>query len=743
MKKLIVHAGIAIFFTVFGYTSLIAQNIVIDLDSAIKEYSADFSKSFTIKVTSKSTDKIMVQMNSLLVPPVIYESVAPAAIKIPFTAIKGGGLSFKDKDGKTVKIAKDQKRFALSFDEKMIIINKSTTPAPGIAGSTAPATTVVKNEWQIDLDDLKAQYLIDFTKDLVVTFTAKDTKKQAVTISFKKDEKPTVLHAGVDPNKFPLSFKAEGGALVIQDASDKPYKVVQTPFTVFVGDKEVKFEKKVISAERSVAPGDEEEDNGPKVPYWSYLKGDSLKFSLAEFKLLTGTNNNCCDGCASCDDDAFVGNNRIIYDARSGLTYFLNENTTLNSNICNTKASYQSYKINHRKKIKVSAHDPLVFIVENVNPALYDLELSDSAILANAETTALLESLLLGRSEGKPGSNNTDIQGEEEAAAKQKIDEEEYLKVKTGLMLVKAEMWELLENLRKSSPYLHNCIQDKKRKALDKINGYPGTLLKSRYASYSFIQLTDIFLNQETEDSTLNHQIKALYGEFVAASWKIAYRYPQVPETDQLHFKLSITAKPNSPYPSLLKVKMKHPTQTVYIKNFFKVDVSSGLYTGFMKDQTYVLQPDTVSVRNVANSGDSVTNIKRIVDEDVIRNEIGFASFLHLYYKYSNWFNIGGAVGAGISFDKTVRPRYFLGMSLLFGTSNRVCLNGGAVWGNYQQLSNQYKMTGGQYNTLKDTESSLNYTTRFRNSWFVSVSYNLPFLTRKKSSTEASPGDND
>lgn len=193
---------------------------------------------------------------------------------------------------------------------------------------------------------------------------------------------------------------------------------------------------------------------------------------------------------------------------------------------------------------------------------------------------------------------------------------------------------------------------------------------------------------------------------------------------------LAITKKTNSPYPSLLDSKF--PTQTVYVKNYFKVDISSGLFYGFMKNHSYSIAADSSIIKS-STGADSTKKGNHIVSENVGSNELGFASFVHLYYKWGNDVNVSLTLGAGVNFVTTVQPRYFTGVSLLLGHDNRFCVNTGIEFGNQKLLSDQYvKDANGVYNVTPGT-SSIVYKTQFSHALFISLSYNLPFIKSKTS----------
>lgn len=578
----------------------------------------------------------------------------------------------------------------------------------------------------IEIGKSDVEYETDFAKSFKIQFKAKKGAKADINISQTDPPMSEVLSKNADLSTKTIDFNYDPSKKKPFVKNSKEGDVpIDGNFQIIVDGKEYQIVKS------HPAPPKVDTETQNELPYWSYVITDKIAaFSLKQF-YIDPSFLKCCDDCKSCDDTSFGPNNRIIYDARSGVTYFVPQDSSTTIKLCDPQFM-KRYRVGNRKKIVLDAGDPVVLIVENVNPGLYNVEIADSSFLTNNESTSALERLLFQSSEGT-SSNIPEAQSTKgKGSAK-----EDYVMVKAALLLVRAEMVGLLENLRVGNLYLHNCIQERKQAALKEIDAYPMLLMPDssklgKYRKLSFLQLTDIFLDRETEDSVLNKQIHKLYSEFLqTASYKIAYRYSQIPEHDILNFRVAIKPKPSTPYPSLLNTQMRHPTQTVYVRRFFKVDVSSGLYMGFKKDRTYSL-----AALQIEKEGQPV-DMKRIVREDRNR-ELGFASYLHMYYKFHSVVNPAFTIGAGVSFDRTVRPRYFTGLSLLVGQNNRICISGGAIWGNYEDLSNQYTKTGKEFDFLSASTTELAYRTTFKGGWFVSLSYNLPFLKRK-SSTEAKP----
>lgn len=688
-------------------TKLKAQDISVNTQSIEATYQTDLKKSFKINFTGSKKDP---GLSILLITddgtPTLMKGVPDGNFSIPFTIVSGK-LTVKKSDKKDVIVSGN---FSVKFGDKAFEVQQQTAKPQGVS---------------VDVKKPEKEYTADFTKDFAITFKNNE-KDDKATLTLTVDKTASTLKKGTDKGDFDIKFSSADGKLTTKDADGKDVVITGSSFSLSYNNTAmtIKSKAKVVAA---VAPADVKSDPKPEaVPYWSYLKGKDFAFSLAAERKFE----DCQGDCASCDDDAFKNNNQLIYDAKSGLTYFVKADETFNSPVNN--ADNKNFIVKHDKRIVMSAGDPLVLVVKNVNPALYNITLADSVLLTNNESTDLIEKLLLQKSETGVTIEGSGGTPEKEVSPEQK----DYYTVKAAMMIINAEMYQTLEVYRKTNLYLHNCIVKKKATAAGKIDVALHGIVGNSYDKFTFLQMVDLFLDRTSADSTLYMQLKERYGEFVTADYTIAYRLGEMPEQDMMLLRLGIAAKKNAPYPSLLSVSGKRPTQTIYIKDFFKIDVSSGLYLGFNnRDENYSLVSRTSTVKTAAG-GDST--IRRIVKENDGKNEFGFAGFVHFYPKFSSWFNVSATIGTGLSLTQKVRPRYFTGLSLLLGSNNRFCLTGGAMWGSYQQLSDQYEKTGDVYNDLKPSETTLNYKSTFKGTGFISISYNLAFLKRKQASTATS-----
>ncbi|WP_439697018.1 hypothetical protein ACFGVS_00650 [Mucilaginibacter sp. AW1-7] len=681
-----------------------AQDISVNTQSPDATYQTDLKKSFKINFTgAKKDDNLAVLLVADDGSPTLQKGVPDGNFSIPFT-FAAKKLTVKNSDKKDVTVTGN---FSIKYGDKTFQVQQQAADAQVVA---------------IDIKKPLKEYNADFTKDFKLTFKNND-KDDKMTLTLTVDKTPNTLKKGSDKTDFDVKFSSADGKVTTKDAVGKDVVISGTSFTLNYNNIAMVIKSK---AKTTATPPAADADAAAKpdpIPYWSYLKDKTFEFSLKaerDFK-------KCPDECESCDKDIFKNTNQLIYDARSGLTYFVKENETVTGAI--TDVGNKIYRVKHDKKIELDAGDPLVLVIKNVNPALYDITLADSVLLTNNESTDMLNKLLFEK-----GETGVTIQGSGTPATKEITPEQkDYYTVRAALMVVNAEMYQTLETYRKTNLYMHTCIVDKKRTAVAKLDNALKGLIGTSYDKYKLLQMVDLFLDPATADSTLRQELRERYGEFLAADYVIAHRLGVMPEQDMLFLRLGIIAKKNAPYPNLLSTSVQRPTQTIYIKNFFKIDVSSGLYMGFnTRDETYGLADRTSAVKTTAGAD---STIKRIYKENDGKNEFGFASYVHFYQKISRGFNVSATLGAGLSLTQTIRPRYFTGGSILLGSNNRFCITGGAMWGSFQQLSDQYEKTGDVYNDLKPTVTSLNYKSTFKATPFIALTYNLAFLKRKQAST--------
>jgi hypothetical protein len=588
--------------------------------------------------------------------------------------------------------------------------------------STAIENNETLGEAELDFSKEGAAIVINLPEGKDKTFAEEQRKKIHIFLESKKDViKEFLFVAGKPVNMLQFILKSAG----YEKAKEGDKIVLQT------SDKKTVIIK--IVNKKTAAEAESDKSATPVTDYWKYHKEAKELHRLLNLEAFKISADFCCDACKGCEDTIFKYNNRIVYDALSGLTYFAkykfnakkNESKDKVNKLCTpTEAERKEIEkaiVRNGNRIKLKAGDPVVFIVKNVNPAMYNTELSDSSFLVNIETNELLNSGLVRTFSGQGKKKD------EEAVTQP----DDYLTVKSVLIRLNAEMKELVANYELMSRTANNCIQQKKAAALIQIDSVLFKLTEIKGLSLN--GLADLYLTSN-EDKELSQSLKDLHHKLIGTNYTIAYRFPRVPEADQIHYFLSIIRKENAAhrYPDLL-AKSKTPTQVAHVTGFFKVDVSSGLYYGALNDSKFSLRKDSTSTTPVVKGN-------RIVQEDVGKNEFGFASYVHLYYKFGAWVNAGLNIGAGVNFEDKPKPRYFAGASIMIGSNNRLCINGGAMWGKAETLSDQYpKEADGSYKWLPESETQLQTKSKLKCGWFLSVSYNLPFLKKGKGVESVKP----
>ncbi|MFA6058436.1 MAG: hypothetical protein WC756_09570 [Taibaiella sp.] len=572
-----------------------------------------------------------------------------------------------------------------------------------------------------DVDRAKAQ------KSCIVTFNNIPKGKEEIVLRINSDPKDVPVKSvvmsiekivreskQVNDGSYTVTFQL--GSLIAQRERDTFH------FLIDGGKKEIVkyilvYKKGDNTGDKAATPAKE----GPDlVDYWSYLD-TSFVLNLERFRIKP--KDNCYDTCRQCDYDSLLKDNNVIeYDALTRRTSFRASDTPKT-----TKP--KPLKWNYRAKLK--AGDPVVLVVKNANPLNQEIKFYDSAYLYNIDIPSALSTALHIESVGS--KMLVQSTGDEEKLLNI------YLLIRSRLLMLGGEMEGLLNSYVNASPYQYACLQEKMGKATAAIETFVQEYVVRAFnptASMSFDGLLGVFgASQQAGDSILATKLQYMYNLLRQSKPVIAYPVLQIPEVDEMKFYLEILPKKDSPYPPLLS--SKNPI-TLNVTHFFKVDVSSGLYLGFKNDHDYgyLSRNDTVFTPSQVGA-DSVLRVrKQLVDEEPGKLEFGFASFIHFYYKLSPVINAGLIIGAGVSFAEPVRTRYFAGLSCMLGNKNRVCINGGLMFGNYQQLSRQYEQEGDKYYAPL-TETNIAYKKRFGHTGFLSVSYNLFSLRTKQSGTAA------
>ncbi|WP_281635564.1 hypothetical protein [Flavobacterium marginilacus] len=405
--------------------------------------------------------------------------------------------------------------------------------------------------------------------------------------------------------------------------------------------------------------------------------------------------------------------NRLIYDAKANDIYWFDfEGIT----------SVLSQK--KRKYFEVKAGNNIAFEIINVNPSSYKLSIDQTSVSIWQDANEMLLKYLNFTNTGIPTADGAE---QPEAKTAKRIDE-----VRAAVILIVARLMELQQKLSSSCDNLHFKLIESKTTAKLNIDNFLETEVH-KPVGISFDKFMQSELEIKKSDSTLYKIAKDLYNLLPASPYHMEYLTRAKYDKDRIDFKYSILARENTPFMD----KAKDETIQVYITGNFKVDVSTGLYYAWLKDDVYNLR-DTTSIVTNGTVNDTL-KYKKIIKDRTNSGEFGFSSYLHFYRKYMPSFSLGGHIGVGLSLNNQVRPRYFTGLSLLFGReSGRIAINLGIAAGNVDQISNVYRkddnngLPGSDYGLIPSTETTIKYVSKFSVRPAIGISYNIPFSLSKK-----------
>ncbi|HVZ39531.1 MAG TPA: hypothetical protein VHI13_09655 [Candidatus Kapabacteria bacterium] len=144
---------------------------------------------------------------------------------------------------------------------------------------------------------------------------------------------------------------------------------------------------------------------------------------------------------------------------------------------------------------------------------------------------------------------------------------------------------------------------------------------------------------------------------------------------------------------------------TVPVTGGWKIDFSAGIFFSNLVNDQFSLKDDNGS-RSILKKKSDVANY-------------GPGALMHVYYK-----PIGLGLSLGAFTNNFTNVQYLLGPSIMFGGSNRFCINGGATLGKVTRLADGLEVGA----TIRSADSDLNTvltTERLELGWFVGFSYNF------------------
>jgi hypothetical protein len=238
-------------------------------------------------------------------------------------------------------------------------------------------------------------------------------------------------------------------------------------------------------------------------------------------------------------------------------------------------------------------------------------------------------------------------------------------------------------------------------------------IFNSKYDYYTCKMSEAARLNAAVNEEyiKLTDQLMLLYQKFSERNFTCS-SLPIVARTDEIFFNVEIVPKAGEEKAlNIDTIKFEIP---LTVKGGLKIDFSTGVIFSFINssfDQTYRLEQNTAD-----------TNLLTIIEN---RNRNLFipsvGAFMHFYPRCTGTAKFGGVLG--LSTDDLNSLRYHLGISLIFGSKNRVILSCGAT-GNYAKaLDSEYVVDQDITKELGLKEVPVEDV--FRLGAFVAFSYNL------------------
>lgn len=564
----------------------------------------------------------------------------------------------------------------------------------------------------IIIEDTSNQRVIKNFNNEQEPITQSDIKENDIQIKFDKDFMPISLQRVMEGKaKPPLKefAKKEEGFIIYLIEKESKYEDDAIELLLKMKDpkknnKEKLFVFKIITIKGK--PDPETTGSGlsackikklKKIDDYIFIP-DSLMFKLA---------NNPCGGsvCKDCEPD----NNIIQYDFKTNKTIKKFPKTFKKSDDTGSKHP--------------NVGGPVEFIIRNVNPYLYDVTISDTTVNHNMDASGTYLGLLLGQNlpddnttgaENFDGGDNTCILNDTDLLRKAVED-------------LYSQLGRFYDELLQSSPYTDaSCFGELIRKVKLSINDTLRKKFSNAPLHINNYNTLRGFMkkNKDIFTDEIIAELDSAYTKIETRHHVYAYKVPEIDNVDEIHFRFNIVPKNKD---LALPVVNKGVIKS-YTKGGFKIDVSSGLYYGFMNNDEWNLRKDSMPL----NAG-GFQKGNKIYKEETGKGEFGFASFLHFYPRTGGFLNVSGTIGAGLNLSDKPKPRYFGGISLLAGRgTNRLAVNLGIILGNATRISDQYpKDANGNYILLHENETNLITKQKFISNFFISISYNLPFALKK------------
>lgn len=227
---------------------------------------------------------------------------------------------------------------------------------------------------------------------------------------------------------------------------------------------------------------------------------------------------------------------------------------------------------------------------------------------------------------------------------------------------------------------------------------------------YNYINIPKLYNNIENFNNTGKKDFFATYDYFTINNWTY-FLDPQSIDKDLTILTVTITPKEIlscSPVPKTYEVRIK-------AKSGLKIDFSTGLFVNFggnnFRDQTY-------SYENIEGNS-TQQKIIRNEPKSIIFPSIG--ALMHVYNRTGNDFNFGGTFG--LSTKDFEKINYHLGVSFIFGTSQRFILSSGLTLTKATLISDEY--FEGQIINKDGAPETIPTSSFYRVGFFTSLTFNL------------------
>lgn len=180
---------------------------------------------------------------------------------------------------------------------------------------------------------------------------------------------------------------------------------------------------------------------------------------------------------------------------------------------------------------------------------------------------------------------------------------------------------------------------------------------------------------------------------------------------------LTIDVVKRDDFPELAPPQWEPLVLTIHATHFFTMDVSAGLLLNGLRDKTYSLRDEVVTVNDTVRA---TSRFKTIQEHSGGGPRPALASLLNVRYKWAPDLSYGLSVGVAATDAKTIL-QYHAGGSVLFGDRQRIVLTAGLSWGQVRRLREDF--TVGQ--RVPATQTDVPTRTLRDRTFMVALTYNI------------------